>query len=257
MGTMATPATALLLASEGGFNVLNLVGLGNVPHYIVFGPLVCLILCVGALLVNRSLASGDPVIPKDPSQMGFADWVRALFETVLETFLELVDSLMPHHHLGRKYLWLLTPIFFYILVSNFLGLVPGFLPPSDNINTNAAVAISVFAFYQISGFREVGPGYLKHFWAPPGLNIFMAIPIGLMLGGIELISHAFRPVTLSLRLYGNMQGDHQAFATFLDLVPLGVPMAFLLLGVLIGLVQAYVFTLLSSIYLALATSHEH
>ena len=143
------------------------------------------------------------------------------------------------------------------LLSNFIGLVPGFLPPSDNINTNASVAISVFLFYQISGFREVGFGYLKHFWAPPGLNIFMAIPIGIMLGGIELISHMFRPVTLSLRLYGNMNGDHQAFSTFLELVPVGVPMAFLLLGVLIGLVQAYVFTLLSSIYLALATSHEH
>jgi F-type H+-transporting ATPase subunit a len=215
------------------------------------------ILCVAAVLVNLSLKSGDPLIPKDPSQMGFADWVRTLFETVVETFMELVDSLMPHHHQGRHYLWLLVPIFFYILTSNFIGLVPGFTPPSDNINTNAAVAVSVFVFYQISGFREVGPGYLKHFWAPPGLNIFMAIPIGIMLGGIELISHMFRPVTLSLRLYGNMQGDHTAFATFLALVPIGVPMVFLMLGMLIGLVQAYVFTLLSSIYLALATSHDH
>jgi len=252
-----TPTPALLLASEGGFNVLNLVGLGAVPHYIVFGPLICVVLCIGAFLVNASIKSGDPVIPKDPSQMGIADWVRTLYETVVETFLELVDSLMPHHHLGRHFLWLLCPIFLYILLSNFIGLVPGFLPPSDNINTNASIAVSVFIFYQFAGFKEVGPGYLKHFWAPPGLHILMAIPIGLLLGLIELISHAFRPVTLSLRLYGNMQGDHMAFASFLALVPIGVPMAFLLLGVLIGLVQAYVFTLLSSIYLALATSHDH
>lgn len=254
---MTTIGSTLLLAAEGGANVLKLVGLGHVPHYMAFGLLVCAILCIGAVLVNISVKSGDPLIPKDPSQMGIADWVRALFETVVETFTELVDSLMPHHHLGRHFLWLLVPIFFYILLSNFIGLVPGFTPPSDNINTNAAVAISVFIAYQFSGFKEVGPGYLKHFWAPPGLNIFMAIPIGIMLGGIELISHMFRPVTLSLRLYGNMQGDHTAFATFLALVPIGVPMVFLLLGMLIGLVQAYVFTLLSSIYIALATSHDH
>ena len=255
---MAMTDQLLLAAADGhGFTLWGLFGFGHVPHYVILGWVVCLVLCAGAFLVNRSLKSGDPVIPKDPSRMGFADWVRFVYESVLDVFIELVDGLMPHHHQGRKYLWIITPLFLYVLVSNLLGLVPGMLPPTDNLNTNAAAAISVFIFYHFSGVREVGPGYLRHFWAPAGLNIIMAIPIGLLLMVIELFSHGFRPVTLSLRLFGNMQGDHAAFATFLGLVPIGVPMAFLLLGLLIGIVQAYVFTLLSTIYVALATSHDH
>ena len=247
----------LLLGASDGFTWWNLFGFGNVPHYLILGPLVCLILCAGAFAVSASLKSGDPVIPKDPDQMTFVDWIRQIYEAVLETFIELVDSLMPHHHQGRHFLWIIAPLFLYILVSNLLGLVPGMLPPTDNINTNAAVAISIFFFYHAMGFKEVGIGYLKHFWAPAGLHILMAIPIGILLMVIEMFSHGFRPVTLSLRLFGNMNGDHAAFATFLGLVPIGVPMAFLLLGLLISVVQAYVFTLLSTIYVALATSHDH
>lgn len=253
---MTTATTPLLLASEG-FTWWGALGIHEVPHYILLGPLVCLVLCAGAWMVNVSLRSGDPAIPKDPERMNVFDWVRFVYESVLEVFLELVDALMPHHHQGRKFLWIIAPLFLYILTSNLLGLIPGFLPPTDSINTNAAAALSVFVFYHVSGVREVGPGYLRHFWAPAGLNIVMAIPIGLLLGAIELFSHGFRPVTLSLRLFGNMQGDHAAFSAFLGLVPIGVPMAFLLLGLLIGVVQAYVFTLLSTIYVALATSHDH
>lgn len=254
---MAIGTDNVLLAAADGFTWWNLFGFGDVPHYFVVGGLVCLLLCLGSFAVSASLKSGDPVIPKDPDQMTFADWIRQIYEAVLETFIELVDSLMPHHHQGRKYLWIIAPLFLYILLSNLMGLVPGMLPPTDSINTNAAVAISIFLFYHAMGFKEVGPGYLKHFWAPPGLHILMAIPIGLLLMVIELFSHGFRPVTLSLRLFGNMQGDHAAFATFLGLVPILVPMAFLLLGLLISIVQAYVFTLLSTIYVALATSHDH
>ena len=246
----------LLIGSAGGFTWWGLAGFGDVPHYLIVGPFVCLLLCIASLMVNASVKSSG-VIPKDPDQMGIADWVRFVIESIVELFVELVDSLMPHHHQGRKFLWLVVPVFVYILTNNLMGLIPGMLPATDSVNTNAAVALSVFVIYHAAGFFEVGPGYLKHFWAPPGLGIFMSIPIGALLLVIELFSHGFRPITLSLRLFGNMTGDHIAFATFLNLVPIGVPMAFLMLGLLIGVVQAYVFTLLSTIYIALSTSHDH
>ena len=129
--------------------------------------------------------------------------------------------------------------------------------PESNANTNFAVAITVFVLYNSFGFYRVGPAYARHFWAPPGLPILIAPVIGILLLGIELVGHGFRPVTLTLRLFGNMTGDHVAFTTFLGLVPLGVPIIFLALGLLVCAVQAYVFTLLSSVYITLATSHEH
>ncbi len=257
IGTELAAPMVLASAAEHGFVWWGLIGLGHLPHYLVMGPLIALFLIVCSLMVSWSVKNSDPLIPKDPSQMGITDRVRAVFEVLVEQGVELVDGLMPHHHQGRRYLWLLGSIFVYILTCNLSGLIPGLLPPTDNVNTNAAVAVSVFLLYHSFGLLEVGWGYLKHFWAPPGLNIFMAIPIGILLGGIELFSHAFRPITLSMRLFGNMTGDHIAFSTFLGLLPIGVPIAFMLLGLLVSVVQAYVFTLLSSIYVTLATSHDH
>ena len=85
----------------------------------------------------------------------------------------------------------------------------------------------------------------------------MAVPIGLLLMVIELISHGARPFSLSLRLFGNISGDHQVLATFTSLVPIGVPVAFLGFGLLVAFIQAFVFTLLTAVYFGLATSHDH
>lgn len=239
------------------FTWWGLAGYGELPFYFVMGWVTAILLVIVSLVVNVSLKQGDPVIPKKLSEMGVLDWARHLFESVVEAMVDLLDSLMPHHHEGRGYLWLIAPLFLYILVNNLMGLVPGFEPATSNPNTNFAVAITIFVAYNAYGFYRVGFGYLRHFWAPAGLPIYMAIPIGLLLMGIELVGHGFRPVTLTLRLMGNMTGDHVAFTTFLGLVPIGIPVIFLALGLLVCVVQAYVFTLLSSVYITLATSHDH
>lgn len=253
-------ASVPLLLGAGdahGFVWWSLLGLGDVPHYLIMGWVVCAVLCLCAVAVKISLSRGDQLIPKDPSEMGVIDWIRNFFEGVTGAMLELVDSLMPHHHQGRHYMWLIAPIFLYILIGNLMGLVPGLLPPTDNVNTNLAVAITVFLGYNLFGLKEVGIGYLRHFWAPAGLGFILAALIGPLLLFIELLGHAFRPITLSLRLFGNMTGDHAAFATFLGLVPFGVPIIFMLMGLLVSLVQAYVFTMLTGVYVTLATSHDH
>ena len=248
----------MILAAADGFTWWGAFGLfRGVPHYFVMALVIPVVLGGLAFLVKRSVESSDPLIPKAPEQMGFGDWVREAFEGIVGYFMDLADSLMPHHHEGRGFLWLIVPLFLYIWVSNVFGLVPGFLPPTDSVNTNGAAALSVFILYHAAGIRSTGLAYAKHFWAPPGLAIYLAIPIGIVLGAIELFSHAFRPVTLSLRLYGNISGDHTVFASFLSLVPIGVPIVFLLFGLLVSTVQAFVFTLLTSVYIALATSHDH
>lgn len=239
------------------FTWWGMLGYEHVPFYMIMGWFTALVLVGISLLVNVSLKQGDPVIPKDPSQMGVLDWVRHIFESVVEAMVDLLDSLMPHHHEGRGYLWLIAPLFLYILLNNLMGLVPGMEPATSNPNTNFAVGVTIFVLYNVYGFVRVGPAYVRHFWAPAGLPIYMAIPIGLLLMAIELVGHGFRPITLTLRLFGNMTGDHVAFTTFLGLVPLGVPIIFLALGLLVCVVQAYVFTLLSSVYITLATSHDH
>ena len=257
---MRTGSDMLILASADAFTWWGLAGFGDVPHYMIMGPLVCLLLCLGAVAVKISVSRGDQLIPQDPSTMGIVDWIRNISESITVAMLDLVDGLMPHHHEGRGYMWLVAPIFLYLLLGNLIGLVPGMLPPTDSVNTNFAVGITVFVLYNVFGFWSVGIGYLRHFWAPsmPGMaGMLIGLVVGPLLLIIELFCHGFRPITLTLRLFGNMTGDHAAFSTFLGLVPIGVPIIFMLMGLLVSAVQAYVFTLLTSVYITLATSHDH
>lgn len=229
----------------------------HIPHYLIMGWVVAAVLTILSILVKVSLSHGDPVIPKDPSEMGVIDWIRNVYESIVTAMVDLVDGLMPHHHEGRSYLWLVAPVFLYILVGNLMALVPGFQPATNSVNTNLAVALTVFILYNAYGLKSSGLGYLRHFWAPKGVPLWIVWFVGPLLLVIEFFSHVFRPITLTLRLFGNMTGDHTAFSTFLGMVPIGVPILFLLMGLLVALIQAYVFTLLTAIYVALATSHDH
>jgi F-type H+-transporting ATPase subunit a len=100
------------------------------------------------------------------------------------------------------------------------------------------------------GFAEKGIGYLKHFMGPLWYMAWLMIPI-------EIISHLARPLSLTVRLYGNMFGGEQVTGAFLSLVHVLIPVIFMGLHVFVGLLQAYVFTLLTMIYVSMATSHDH
>jgi F-type H+-transporting ATPase subunit a len=149
-----------------------------------------------------------------------------------------------------------------------MGLLPGFAPPTGNLNTTLGLALVSFVGYNVIGVREQGVGYFKHFIGPmtalPGggwLTKFAFIPVLLISAAfffiLEVFSHGFRPVSLSLRLFGNMMGDHQVIEAFTNLTKIVVPVAFYALGTLVAVIQAFVFTLLSMIYVALAVSHGH
>src|SRR2546426_69203 len=128
----------------------------------------------------------------------------------------------------------------------------GALGLPEKIATAGLVAGLLVAFvaYQVAGAREHGFRYVKQFLGPV-IYLWWLIPI------VELFSHVFRPVSLAIRLFANMTADHQVVEIFTGLTKIGIPVAFYALGAFVCLVQAFVFTMLSAIYIALAVSHDH
>jgi len=155
---------------------------------------------------------------------------------------------------GQKYIPLLGTLFMFILISNLLGIF-GFPAPTASLNTNLGLSLIVFVYVQYEGIRANGfVGYLKHFWGPVWF-------IGPLMFFIEVVSEFAKIVSLSLRLYGNMYGEHQLTHVLSNMVtvgglPIPVHAPLLLLAVFTCLVQALVFTILTAIYLSLMTSHE-
>ena len=140
----------------------------------------------------------------------------------------------------------------FILIANFLALIPGFLPPTDSLRTTLALGLVAFVAYNWWGIKTHGfAAYFKHFLGPVWWLSWLILPI-------ELISHFVRPASLALRLMGNMYGDHQVLGQFLAFGLLLIPLPVMALGLMVVVVQTLVFTLLTIVYIALAVEeHEH
>jgi F-type H+-transporting ATPase subunit a len=158
---------------------------------------------------------------------------------------------------AAKYFQFVATMFLMIWFTNLIGVVPGFLPPSEFISTTLALGAFSFIYFNMKGCKELGVvNYLKHFAGPIWY-------MGILIFPIEILSTAIRPVSLALRLQGNMMGDHIVLDTFLNLKVLGFPIAaafgaapVYFLAFLVCTIQAYVFTMLSMIYISLATAHH-
>jgi F-type H+-transporting ATPase subunit a len=151
---------------------------------------------------------------------------------------------------GKPFFPLIATLALFILVSNLIGLVPGFYPPTANINTTAACAVVVFVTTHIVGVKEHGAGYIKHFLGP----IIWLAP---MMFFIEVIGHFSRVISLTLRLFGNMNGHELVLMIFFGLAPFLVPLPMMLMGVLVSFIQAFVFMLLAMIYIQGSLEHAH
>ncbi|MBI5657267.1 MAG: F0F1 ATP synthase subunit A [Geobacter sp.] len=176
--------------------------------------------------------------------------------TGLQNFMEvviggienmLVETMGEH---GKPFFPLVATLAIFILVSNLIGLIPGFFPPTANINTTAACAVIVFLMTHIVGIKHHGVGYVKHFMGP----IIWLAP---MMFFIEVIGHLSRVVSLTLRLFGNMNGHELVLMIFFGLAPFLVPMPMMLMGVLVSFIQAFVFMLLAMIYIQGSLEHAH
>ena len=214
-----------------------------------------------ALKARAALARAqDPMVPA--VELGS----RNIAELLVQLVVSQSDTIIGKE--GRKYVPFFGTFFFFILASNLMGLLPGFAPPTGNLNTTLGLALVSFIGYNVIGVREQGLTYVKHFFGPmtslPAKSLsgkIALIPVLLISAAfffiLEAFSHGFRPVSLSLRLFGNMMGDHQVIEAFINLTKLVVPVAFYLMGTLVSVIQAFVFMLLSMIYVGLAVSHGH
>src|SRR5262249_14880729 len=139
--------------------------------------------------------------------------------------------------------------------NNVIGLLPGMTAATDNLNSGLAMGLFSFVVYNYYGIRENGVAYIKHFMANMTNGVWLIF--GLLLLVLELISHLVRPFSLGLRLMANLQGDHTILGVFTDLIPYGVPVAFYVLGLFVCFMQAFIFTVLSMVYISIATAHDH
>lgn len=174
--------------------------------------------------------------------------IRGIFEILTEFIYKLANQVIGHE--GKHYVPYFTAIFFFILFNNFIGVIPGMTPATESMNTTFAFGVFSFLAYNFVGFKRQGLHYLKHFVGPIWWMFIIMVPI-------EIISNLIRPLTLGLRLSNVMRGDHTVLSVFLDLVPIGVPIPFYLMGFLVCMIQAFVFTLLSMVYVALAQASDH
>jgi F-type H+-transporting ATPase subunit a len=136
-----------------------------------------------------------------------------------------------------------------------MGLIPGFASATSNVNTNAAMAIPVFLATHFYGIKVHGGKYLNHFLGP--IRSLAALPLMILMFFVEFIGHFARPVTLTVRLFGNMTGKHIILIVLGVIAPILAPTVILGLGVLVSVVQAFVFALLSTLYLAGAVEEAH
>jgi len=167
---------------------------------------------------------------------------------IIAAIENMVVETMGEH--GRPFFPLIATLAIFILVSNLIGLVPGFFPPTANINTTAACAVVVFVTTHVVGVKEHGVKYIKHFMGP----IVWLAP---MMFFIEVIGHFSRVISLTLRLFGNMNGHELVLMIFFGLAPFLVPLPMMMMGVLVSFIQAFVFMLLAMIYIQGSLEHAH
>ena len=212
--------------------------------HVMMALVVLAFLSYGAIRYAGAVGgSGDAgLVP--PAKLG----LRNLFEVLADTVLGLMAGVMGEKA-AKRYLPLVGTLFMFILFSNLLGLIPGFLPPTDTLKTNLALSISVFVISHAVGVREHGLKYFKHFLGPIWWLAWLMLPI-------EVVSHIARPVSLSMRLMGNIVGDHKLVLVFFGILPILLPLPFMVMGVLVCVVQAVVFSLLTTVYISQAVAHE-
>ncbi|OGP19926.1 MAG: ATP synthase F0 subunit A [Deltaproteobacteria bacterium GWA2_55_10] len=196
---------------------------------------------IGLAIFSILLAKGLKLVPGR---------TQSVIELALTYFERMVDETMGHK--GKKYFPFVMTLAVFIFVSNLLGLIPGLLPPTANLNTTLALALIVFVLTHIVGIKEHGLGYLKQFCGPIWWLMPLMIPV-------EVIGHIARPVSLSFRLFGNIFGHEKVVFVLLMLMPLAYPLlAFsTVLGVMVVFLQAFIFALLSMMYIGSALEEAH
>jgi len=232
-------------------------GLGEHESIIFTNSLIVIALIfIFSLLIVRRLSLRNPTKPQvilEITLKWIADMMDdiighggSILEITLKWIADMMDDIIGHG--GSRFLPLVACLFLFVLFSNFIGLIPGFVSPTSNININLGLAIIVFLATPVVGIRLVGlKKYLKHKMGP----VLLLAPVIFL---IETVGECFRPVSLTLRLFGNIRGEEilvmviNKIASLIHWVPITV--IILPLNLITGFLQAFIFTILPIIYFA-------
>jgi F-type H+-transporting ATPase subunit a len=213
-----------------------------IPDYLVMCGIIAVLLTALCLFVRSRLSVENP------------GSLQILLEDVVGGLVGILTEYMGPK--GVRYLPLVGTVGLFIFTANMIGKVPGMMSPTASINVTLGCAVTVWVFYHLMGLREQGPvNYVLHFMFMPGApwwTCFLVFPI-------EVVSHMSRVMSLSLRLFGNIFGEEMVVLIIASIVPFVAPLPMMVLGIVTGTLQAFVFVLLTIIYLAAAvhTEHEH
>jgi len=223
--------------------VAALLGLAGIevpdPLHVVPDYLVMVLIVAVLVAVLLGLASRRPKLVPGPRQ-SVAEMIVQMFEGLI------VETAGPE---GRKYLPVVGTVGIFVFGCNMIGLVPGFMSPTSKLNVTLGCGLVVFFYYHAQGVKAQGLKYFKHFMGPiPALAPLM-LPI-------EVISHFSRPVSLSMRLFGNIFAEELLIVIMASIIPFLLPLPFMAVAIFTSLIQSFVFVLLSCIYIAGAVAHE-
>ena len=219
--------------------LFELIGLGHFAHtypHVVYSWVVMILLIICSTIATRKIT----IIPSG---------AQNFFEVLISGMEEFMVDITGEE--GRWLFPLTATVFIYVAVCNLIGLIPGFLPPSANLNTTASVALVVVIFTHVIGIKYHGVKYVKHFCGP----VWWMSPLIFM---IEIIGHVARILSLSFRLFGNMMGHEIVLFILFGLAgAFFAPLPIMALGIFVAFVQAFVFFLLTIIYFTGSLEHAH
>lgn len=228
----------------------------HLPIILVASLFVIVLLLAMGLAVRSRLAQADGGLLPDEGLS-----VRNVAELLVEMLSGLAEQNMGPH--WRRYFPIIGSIFFFVLTANLVGLIPGIEGATRSANVTWAWAAISFLAHQYVGIKEHGFSYVNHFLGPSlfdlhigGKHVHVRALFPLY-APIELLSHLSRLFTLAVRLLANMFADHLVVTVWISLVAIGVPAIFMGLGVMVAFLQAYVFAMLSMIYIGLALEEAH
>ncbi len=212
----------------------------HVPDHVVFSGLITLFILGIGLAIRSKLSVENP------------GKLQIILEDLVTFMAGVLEGNMGPR--GRQYLPLLGTLFVFILLGNLMGQIPGLGSPTGNINVPFACAITLWLYYHWQGIKANGPlGYLKHFGVMPGVPVVLSPLIFV----IEIISHMSRVLSLTLRLFGNIFGEHLVVLIIASIIPFILPLPIQFLGLIVGPLQAFIFMTLGAIYLTAATHVDH
>jgi F-type H+-transporting ATPase subunit a len=183
--------------------------------------------------------------------------LQHIFEGTEAFVLSQSREIIGHH--SEPYTAFFAILFLFILVCNLIGVIPGFESPTGVSAVPLGCAICSFVYYHTQGFKHAGPKYLLHFFGPPmeGMPLIARIFLAALMLPIELVSHLARLLSLTVRLWANIFAGDLVTLVFFSMIPIGIPVIFVSLHIAVAFLQAYVFMLLSIIYVSGAVAEEH